>query len=140
VLYLPYKDKNRHQLALTAVMSKTGGLLGAVTRNAMITSEVRLVNFHRRKDKDNMAFSNTTILAAWKRSQGRCECHNSKCGHYIWGCNNKLVWEYRGMDLLPGAWEAHHIVPVSKGGPDTVENCQILCIDCHKNTPSYGEH
>lgn len=87
-----------------------------------------------------MAFSDTTVFAAWKRSGGRCECRNGKCGHYKWGCNSKLVWEYRGLDFLPGAWEAHHIIPVSKGGRDTVENCQILCIDCHKNTPSYGEH
>lgn len=28
--------------------------------------------------------------------------------------------------------EAHHILPLSQGGPDTVENCAALCPNCHR--------
>jgi len=30
------------------------------------------------------------------------------------------------------AVNADHIVPLSQGGPDTVENQQALCAGCHK--------
>mgnify|MGYP001278373416 CR=1 FL=1 len=29
----------------------------------------------------------------------------------------------------PGGFELDHIVPLHKGGPDTDENCQVLCIE-----------
>lgn len=28
--------------------------------------------------------------------------------------------------------EVHHVIPLSKGGPDTPENCVALCPNCHK--------
>jgi 5-methylcytosine-specific restriction endonuclease McrA len=28
--------------------------------------------------------------------------------------------------------EADHITPWSKGGKTTVENCQLLCLDCNR--------
>jgi hypothetical protein len=28
--------------------------------------------------------------------------------------------------------EAHHIIPWSKGGKTVLENCQMLCLDCHR--------
>lgn len=28
--------------------------------------------------------------------------------------------------------EAHHILPLAQGGPDTVENCAALCPNCHR--------
>ena len=85
-----------------------------------------------------MAFSDTTVLAAWQRAGGRCECGRSNCGHGLSRCGKVLNWYARGNDYAYGGWEAHHIVPVYRGGSDTLSNCQILCIPCHKNTPSYG--
>lgn len=32
----------------------------------------------------------------------------------------------------PWGFELDHIVPLSEGGPDTEENSQVLCIECHK--------
>lgn len=29
--------------------------------------------------------------------------------------------------------EVHHVIPLSKGGPDTPENCVALCPNCHKS-------
>ena len=86
-----------------------------------------------------MAFSEATILSAWTRSGGKCECGRISHGHGIWGCNKQLIWESRGKDYLPGGWEAHHKTAVSAGGGDTVSNCEILCLACHKGTQSYGE-
>lgn len=85
-----------------------------------------------------MAFSNEVVLAAWRRAGGRCECGQSNCGHGPWRCSKVLNWNARGNDYSYGGWEAHHKIPVLLGGPDTLDNCQILCIPCHKNTPSFG--
>lgn len=80
-----------------------------------------------------MEFSDETVLAAWRRSGGKCECTRTLCGHRG-RCNRLLVWDMRGKEGL-GGWEAHHI---DVDGPDSPENCEILCQECHKNTQSYG--
>ena len=84
-----------------------------------------------------MAFSNEVIETAWERAGGKCECELKKCGH-TGRCNKELVFDNRGKDGYRGAWEAHHILSQKSGGSDTLSNCQILCLDCHKNTGSYG--
>jgi 5-methylcytosine-specific restriction endonuclease McrA len=60
-----------------------------------------------------MTFSKSTKLQAWMRDLGRCK----KCD-----CK------------IPSMSEAQfdHIHPANLGGPDTVENCNTLCIPCHK--------
>ena len=86
-----------------------------------------------------MAFSPSVIEAAWRRSGGKCECRRALCNnHGYYGCNKKLDWNARGDDNAPGGWEAHHKIGVASGGPDTLANCEILCIACHKNTRNYG--
>jgi 5-methylcytosine-specific restriction endonuclease McrA len=35
-------------------------------------------------------------------------------------------------------WHAHHKVSQDANGVDTLGNCEILCVNCHKNTESYG--
>lgn len=86
-----------------------------------------------------MAFSESVVKAAWMRANGKCECARVTCGH-VRRCNKQLVWENRGKEGCRGAWEAHHVTAVSSGGADICSNCQILCLDCHKNTRSYGSH
>ena len=85
-----------------------------------------------------MAFSDAVVRAAWQRAGGRCECGRSSCGHGPWRCGKVLNWYSRGNDYASGGWEAHHKIAVSSGGADTLSNCEILCISCHKNTGSYG--
>lgn len=34
-------------------------------------------------------------------------------------------------ELLPLWWQVDHIIPLSQGGPDTLENLQVLCSNCH---------
>jgi len=81
-----------------------------------------------------MAFPDSVVVAAWKRSGGCCECTRTTHGH-AGRCGVRLVWGARGSDKHPGGWEAHH---VTAGGPDTLSNCEILCIPCHKKTETYG--
>lgn len=52
-------------------------------------------------------------------SEGRCD-YCAQLGPFI---NNK------GKPYL----EVHHVIPLSKGGPDTPENCVALCPNCHKS-------
>lgn len=74
-----------------------------------------------------MAFPQSVIDAAWKRSGGYCECerktHDKPCG-------KRLAYKNRGREGQ-GKWEGHH---KWAGGPDTLSNCEILCWDCHKAT------
>jgi len=87
----------------------------------------------------NLAFSDSVISEAWKRSGGKCECNRSTCGHGYYRCNKSLDFNSRGKDYAAGGWEAHHKTAVAAGGSDTLSNCEILCISCHKNTRTYGK-
>lgn len=50
------------------------------------------------------------------RSSGKCEL-----------CNQQAPFEYRGKPYL----ELEHIVPISLGGRDTIENIAAVCPNCH---------
>lgn len=81
-----------------------------------------------------MAFPDSVVAEAWKRSGGCCECTRSTHGH-VGRCNAKLVPQARGNEKVLGGWEAHH---VTAGGPDVASNCEILCLPCHVKTRTYG--
>ncbi len=82
-----------------------------------------------------MAFSESIKDEAFERSGGRCECdkqHNDLQAPHHGGRCSVTFTRYGGK------WEAHHIVSVSAGGPDTLSNCAVLCLDCHELTRTYG--
>jgi hypothetical protein len=81
-----------------------------------------------------MAFPDSVVAEAWKRSGGCCECNRIEHNH-VRPCGVKLIWKARGQDKYLASWEAHH---VTAGGPDTAANCEILCILCHVKTRTYG--
>jgi 5-methylcytosine-specific restriction endonuclease McrA len=56
-------------------------------------------------------FKKDVRLAAWKRSDGHCE-----------GC---------GAFLYVGKYEFDHRIPCALGGEPTLENCVVLCTNCH---------
>lgn len=56
-------------------------------------------------------FSTKVRMAAWDRCGGRCE-----------ECTAKL---------FPGKFQYDHIVPDALGGEPTLENCKVLCSNCH---------
>ena len=58
-----------------------------------------------------MSFSAKVEDEAIKRARGQC----AKCDG----------------QLKPGKFHFHHIVPKWKGGDDTADNIQVLCIRCH---------
>jgi 5-methylcytosine-specific restriction endonuclease McrA len=77
-----------------------------------------------------MAFSEETKQAALIQAGYQCECRRSNCSE-----------KHRGRCptiLLPGNWHAHHKTAELFGGPDTLNNCEALCIPCHKSTRTYG--
>lgn len=57
-------------------------------------------------------FSKKTRVKAFERCHGKCE----KCG-----CRLKV-----------GEGEYDHILPAAFGGEATLENCQVLCVPCHR--------
>lgn len=77
-----------------------------------------------------MAFSEETKRKIFDNAKGRCQGY---------GCDKELVYENH-TEGERGAWDAHHIIPVKDGGTDEASNGKALCLDCHKNTSSYGSH
>lgn len=82
-----------------------------------------------------MGFPQTVIEQAFIRSGGRCECTRQHTGQFAThhGGRCPTQFTYAGH-----AWEAHHVTAQSVGGADTLSNCQILCLTCHRLTDSYG--
>jgi len=68
------------------------------------------------------------IDKAWKRSGGKCECTRWSHAHNVIRCGQELVWENKGKEGK-GRWETYHI---SRAGPDTAANYEILCATCYK--------
>jgi len=56
-------------------------------------------------------FTKATKLAAWRRCKGRCE-----------GCSTLFAGKFKHYD---------HINPVVFSHDASLENCQVLCIECH---------
>jgi 5-methylcytosine-specific restriction endonuclease McrA len=75
-----------------------------------------------------MAFPDSVILAVWRRSEGKCECTRTSCGHG--GRCSKALTKHN--------WHAHHKTAEAAGGEDTLSNCEALCVPCHQNTGTYG--
>lgn len=44
-------------------------------------------------------------------------------------CRVGLDWEYAAR---PNSPEVDHIVPHSQGGPDSIENCRVICRKCNQ--------
>lgn len=56
-------------------------------------------------------FPKSVKLEAWKRAAGHCERCTAK--------------------LFPGKYEYDHDKPDAFGGEPTLENCRVLCDNCH---------
>lgn len=80
-------------------------------------------------------FSHAVIQAAWERCDGHCECRRKSHGPPI-RCNKRLSFKNRGRGKGPGEWEANHR---NRNLPGTLSNCEILCVDCHKGTGTFGK-
>jgi len=75
-----------------------------------------------------MAFPECVKDDAYKRSGGQCECARQHTGatdapHHGGRCPTKVTRH--------GA-EYHHLVSEEAGGSDTLSNCQVLCVTCHR--------
>ena len=73
--------------------------------------------------------------AALRRSGGRCECTRKSCKHskFINGrCTRGAIKALASQDV-----HFHH---VGRSDDASLKNCKVLCVDCHKQTPSYGKN
>lgn len=59
------------------------------------------------------------VVEVLARANGYCE----DCGHF--------APFYRSSDGTPYL-EVHHVVPLAKGGDDTIDNAKALCPNCHR--------
>ena len=72
-----------------------------------------------------MPFSELTVLAAWARSGGFCECKEEAHAHEG-GCKTRLLWTLQRGQLVGGWWACRKVAL----GKDSLENCQIKCVEC----------
>jgi 5-methylcytosine-specific restriction protein A len=78
-------------------------------------------------------FSEAVVAQAFVRSGGQCECVDLYCDViHIGRCQTRFSLGQR-TTLDRVGYQADHFVPYSIGGPPTLENCQILCVPCHKS-------
>jgi hypothetical protein len=80
-----------------------------------------------------MAFDDKTLLEAWERSAGQCECEKRNHRHFYTPCARSLSWKARGK-AGQGGWEAR---PITSSGGDGVHNCEILCWECYRSASAY---
>ena len=68
-------------------------------------------------------FSEDVKNRTFVRSGLKCECNNLSCGH-IKKCAKPL---YRGN------WHATFYKHPAEGGDTSLNNCMVICTDCHAN-------
>lgn len=73
----------------------------------------------------------------WRRAGGRCEkwleSEGRRCGVYLaWNRGEGVVWGTGFFHV-----EYHHVTKRSQMGPDTVENYEACCYDCHRGKRGY---
>ena len=74
-------------------------------------SRLRMIRGKCRMTEKRVEFTKATKLAAWRRCKGRCE-----------GCSTLFAGKFKHYD---------HINPVVFSHDASLENCQVLCIECH---------
>jgi len=83
------------------------------------------------------SFPDDVVRKAWLRAGTRCECKRTTHKWHVGRCVQNLSWRDGGKETIVG-WEAHHKVSQDKGGEDSLENCEILCMACYKAVTSPG--
>jgi hypothetical protein len=73
-----------------------------------------------------MEFDSSVVQEAWRRAGSRCECRAPAHAHGEELCKAQLGFPSRGKEGQWG-WEAR---PIQQEGPQTAENCQIVCAAC----------
>jgi 5-methylcytosine-specific restriction endonuclease McrA len=72
-------------------------------------------------------FPESVKAVIYQQAGGRCQCRRQGHGH-------------DGARCGKSGTHYHHITAESVGGGNTASNCELLCADCHRLTPSYGRH
>lgn len=110
-------------------------LLNQITNNNKINNKLLLMQTQADADKHELHignrtyyYSSPTLKATLKYLYDfRCTVCGSTIYHFGW--NSKMTrknqWRYLSADV-------HHILPLSKGGPDSFENMICLCPNCHR--------
>jgi 5-methylcytosine-specific restriction endonuclease McrA len=89
-----------------------------------------------------MVLSGTYLKhCVWKRDKGVCagcgvDCDRIKraihYANYRWQEKHDILKQLGFTGWSLHLWEAHHIVPVIRGGADHLDNLLTLCVNCHK--------
>ena len=75
-----------------------------------------------------MLFEDSVRQQAFKRSGGKCECasqHEGERSPHHGGKCPRAFFEVWG-------WEVNHITTEERGGKSTLENAQVLCLECYQ--------
>lgn len=92
-----------------------------------VTSKKGIYSYVLTRDEKYLSlrqFDNAARRGAFTRQHGRC-ANGTKC-KTVGNSDGSMTFEISAMD-------ADHIVPWSKGGKTTAENCQMLCTSCNRS-------
>ena len=79
-------------------------------------------------------FPEDVLKKAFLRANARCQCERDNHDHGAFTCFKQIIWENKGNSAVRSGWEAAYYVAPEKGGKPTLENCEILCMDCYTKT------
>ena len=76
-------------------------------------------------------FSRQTKRWAWERADGQCqgiifEASDYKSTGHLW------IWRHCKAPLDHGCFHYDHVIPTWTSGRNDLDNCQLLCVTCHK--------
>lgn len=83
--------------------------------------ELQPCETHQRKPWEG---SRRNTLATVKGANG------TKRRRYLLDRDNFTCAQCEQVNLAANL-QVDHIIPLSENGPDTLENCQLLCLECH---------
>jgi predicted HNH restriction endonuclease len=73
----------------------------------------------------NLGYERNEYVAEWakRRASGKCDL-----------CRKYNTFKYNTLESESEIWymEAHHVLPLAKGGTDTLDNVVSLCPNCHR--------
>jgi hypothetical protein len=78
-------------------------------------------------------FSEADRFSIWHRAGGKCECVGCKACSIL-GCFRKFEFHQTAFLGLYG----YQIDHIAGANDNSIANGRVLCIGCHKETPTYG--
>lgn len=115
----PYLDFTGHSIVFSA--TEVARRVSSNVLPEVITPPMGALRPQRRKEGDgSYVYARSLDVVSWALRRARGICELCECAGPFIGAS--------GHPFL----EVHHVIPLSDGGPDVVQNVAALCPNCHR--------